>query len=128
MIAASVSPMLPTNNVSDKNLRSRLLNLTGFFSNLGAVGTGRPAAAGAEAVDIIWVDCRDKGPDQGNRVLLRRRETGGEAEREMEQLRCEKFEKGKKVRRVQRGRAVGFMQRGVISWSELALSSCVVVS
>lgn len=42
-----------TQSAGDKDLRSKLLNLTGFFSSV-AGAPGRPAA-GEETVDIIWV-------------------------------------------------------------------------
>ena len=48
--------------------RSKLLNLTGFFSSVGGI-VGTPA--GVEL--ILWGSLvEDEGPDQGKRVLRRR--------------------------------------------------------
>jgi hypothetical protein len=55
-----------TQNLSHWHSRSRLLNLTGFFSSVG----GAPAIVEL----ILWGSLvEDAGPDQGNRVLRRSR-------------------------------------------------------
>ena len=54
------------------NSRSKLLNLTGFFSSLGAAlpMSGTPVTG----VELILWGClvEDTGPDQGKRVLRRK--------------------------------------------------------
>ena len=53
--------------------RNKLLNFTGFFSSFEGAATPAKVAVGA---DIIWEARCDRGPDQGNRVLLRSFDVG----------------------------------------------------
>lgn len=70
-VTISMCFLQTTMSVGD-DLRSKLLNLTGFFSSFGAAlpMTGTPVT-GVEL--ILWgFLVEDTGPDQGKRVLRRK--------------------------------------------------------
>lgn len=85
-------PSVDTSNMFRPEPSSKLLNLTGFFSIWGGASTPAMVAAG---VDMILVRRGEKGPDQGSRVLLRKK------------MECYGGERGKETGRGRSGMYMG---------------------